>query len=207
MFQTENYTLFSQIEPSDIKQGMLGDCYYLCSLSSLAERKDLIERLFYNEESPDQKKYHIYSVWLNIFGEWQNIVLDDFMPCRNNGFAFSRAQGQELWVLLLEKAYAKAYGTYEAIEGGNPSVALRDLTGAPYENIDNVSADEFWNFLTKYDKHGYILTCYTKCTDIREEENQLGILAGHAYSILDTELVFDQFKNQCRILQIRNPWG
>ena len=45
-----------------------------------------------------------------------------------------RANGPELWVLLLEKAYAKVYGSFENIEGGNPAVALRDLTGAPYEN-------------------------------------------------------------------------
>ncbi len=64
----------------------------------------------------------------------------------------------------MEKAYAKAYGSYEIIEGGNPAVALRDLTGAPYENLDEVSADEYWNYLTENDKKGYILTCYTRVT-------------------------------------------
>lgn len=38
--------------------------------------------------------------------------------------------------MLLEKAYAKVYGGYSIIEGGNPAIALRDLTGAPYENRD-----------------------------------------------------------------------
>ena len=44
-----------------------------------------------------------------------------------------------MWVILLEKAYAKAYGisnivgNYENIELGIPSDAIRDLTGAPYE--------------------------------------------------------------------------
>ena len=74
-------------------------------------------------------------------GEWTNIVVDDYFPCFNNTTAFSRANGDELWVLLLEKAYAKAYGSYEIIEGGNPAFALRDLTGAPYENIDKLTPD------------------------------------------------------------------
>jgi len=35
--------------------------------------------------------------------------------------------------MLLEKAYAKAYGSFMTIEGkgGSPKDALRDLTGAP----------------------------------------------------------------------------
>ena len=92
---------------------------------------------------------------MNVNGEWRNIVVDDNFPClsEKQGPAFSRANGNELWVLLIEKAYAKIYGSYEIIEGGNPVIALRDLTGAPYENKDDVSADEQWNFMKEnFDK-------------------------------------------------------
>jgi hypothetical protein len=41
------------------------------------------------------------------------------------------------------------------------------------------------------DDKKYILTCYTKETNIREEENKLGILSGHAYAILDKQEVID----------------
>ena len=64
-------------------------------------------------------------------------VFDDYFPClsKNSGPAFSRGNGSELWVLLLEKAYAKAYGCYQNIEVGNTPTSLRDLTGAPYSQI------------------------------------------------------------------------
>ena len=39
-------------------------------------------------------------------------------------------------MLLLEKAYAKAYGCYLNIESGTPSEAMRMLTGAPTEFIE-----------------------------------------------------------------------
>ena len=52
----------------------------------------------------------------------------------------------------------------------------------------------------------YLMTCYTKTTNVREEQNPLGIVSGHAYSILDIKTV--RTKNgQVRLIQIRNPWG
>ena len=43
---------------------------------------------------------------------------------------YSRANGPELWVLLLEKAFAKVHGSYLAIKRGLAYEALMDLTGA-----------------------------------------------------------------------------
>jgi len=36
----------SDISPNDIKQGALGDCYFLSSLSALSEVPDLVKKLF-----------------------------------------------------------------------------------------------------------------------------------------------------------------
>ena len=52
---------------------------------------------------------------LCVAGEFCNILVDDTIPWNKstNEFAFSRAKGSELWVLLLEKAWAKINGNYE----------------------------------------------------------------------------------------------
>lgn len=78
-----------------------------------------------------------------------------------------------MWVLLLEKAYAKIYGSYHKIESGLSSCALKDLTGAPSEYFIRKSetlkdADLCWDFIEKNDKLKYILTASS-------ETNQGGI--------------------------------
>ena len=41
-------------------------------------------------------------------GNWVHVVVDDYFPCSpEGGPVYSRGEGDELWVLLLEKAFAK----------------------------------------------------------------------------------------------------
>lgn len=66
------------------------------------------------------------------------IVVDDHLPFTNEGgkekLLGANSLDSELWVPLLEKAYAKLYGSYDNIgTGGDVAHALTDLTGAPSE--------------------------------------------------------------------------
>ena len=153
IFGSDYDVFYDDIEPNDIKQGQLGDCYLLSSLSSLAERPHIVRKIFHPDVKNEQG---IYNIWLNVNGMWTSVIIDDYFPClgEKSGPSFSRGNGNELWVLLLEKAYAKVFGCYHFIEGGNPAVALRDLTGAPYENKDEASEEEMWEYIKSNDKLG-----------------------------------------------------
>ena len=76
---------------------------------------------------------HFFAIKILYRGIWRLIYLDDYIPFNNikNKFSFSRPSNNELWVVLLEKAWAKIYKSYSNIEGGDPEEPLHDLTGAP----------------------------------------------------------------------------
>jgi len=130
------------IEPDDILQGNLGDCYFLSSVSALSEKPHLVKRLFLTRRF---NKEGVYGIFLCDTGDWRLVIVDDYFPCTSHGGpAFSKGNGNELWVLLLEKAYAKIYGSYANIESGQTLQALRDLTGAPGEHLDTKNINETW---------------------------------------------------------------
>lgn len=111
----------------------------MCALACLAEFPiasmpfDLVKRLFvikdYNPEG-------LYVVKFCKNGEWCPITIDDFFPCKPfGGPIYSSGHGPELWVLMLEKAYAKIHGSYDSLRGGHCHEAFSDLTGFPTERF------------------------------------------------------------------------
>jgi hypothetical protein len=77
-----------KVEPSDIKQGQLGDCYFLAGLAALAERPDRIFNLFLLQET-NRMKY--YSVKMLYKGKWMTIDMDEYIPTLYNKPAFSKS--------------------------------------------------------------------------------------------------------------------
>ena len=194
LFEPEVFN--KSIEPNDIKQGMLGDCWFMCALASLAEMPKLVERLFVTKKFNEDG---LYRVKLCKNGAWTEVTIDDYFPCTERGGPiFSRANGNELWVLLLEKAYAKLHGNYYALRAGFANEGMADLTGSPtecYEFEDSETAalietGELFKKMKEFDDAGYLISASTagedKFTEDREAEkpDDGGLIPGHAYSII-----------------------
>lgn len=99
----DDFTLYNQgIDPEDIKQGWLGNCYFLSALSALAEFPDEIKKIFVNKSVNENG---IYIVNFTLGGESYKVVVDDHFPYypKKGKPAFSQSKGSELWVMLLEK--------------------------------------------------------------------------------------------------------
>lgn len=114
--------------------------------------------------------------------------------------------------MLLEKAYAKVFGSYEIIESGLTGVGMNALTGAPFEYLcknseSRIDADEAWEFIKTHTAMNHLLTGSTENND---RNGHLGLVSTHAYTILDCQEVHissKKGKKKEKILKINNPWG
>ena len=115
------------IQPDDISQGRLGDCYFLAACAAVAGQKvDTLIRDIIVEDHSDEG---LYGVKFYVNGKWLTVIVDDYFPCVIDGigtaeqsfrplFASSQAhEGQEsgvkeVWPMVLEKAWAKLHGSY-----------------------------------------------------------------------------------------------
>lgn len=203
------------IDPNDIKQGALGNCWFLAAISSLAENPDMVNRLFITKE---YNEFGIYRLRICKNGEWIVVTVDDYIPCTiKGGPMFTSGNGDELWVLLLEKAYAKVHRNYCQLRAGFLSDGMMDLSGCPtykytlpenreyYRKIKDY-ADDLWTTLMKADGYGHNMCAETPGTDMWTEgggpDQESGIVPGHAYSVIQVK----EYEN-IRLLNIRNPWG
>ena len=219
------------IQAGDVLQGALGDCWFLGAISALATRPEVLKTIFVDASSKEQQaRCQKYGVYILKFYKWVEdddhtdvyVVIDDRIPCNQLGKPLYARSGSEdeMWVMLLEKGYAKLHRNYENLKTGFVDYALRDLTGgnsqqikwAPPETDDALAtkSDEVWKDVSRYLDQGCLLGCSATVPKGARREVDVegfGILKGHAYSLVAYEELTDLEGRAHRLLRLRNPWG
>ena len=77
---------------------------------------------------------------------------------------FSRGASGDMWVMLLEKAYAKLHGSYEDLISGNAIGAMVDFSGGFNEeyHMADGSADALFEILMRAYQRSSLMTCSGK---------------------------------------------
>ncbi|KAF2894265.1 hypothetical protein ILUMI_11906 [Ignelater luminosus] len=201
-----SWTLFRELlEPPDVIQGELGNCWFMSALIVLIERENLIRSLFITQKLCPQG---VYQIRLCKDGVWTTILIDDFVPCDEDGcLLFAYATRKQLWIPLIEKAAAKLFGCYEALNNGSVIEALNLLTGAPCEDLHlhkgDCDDDLVWSSLVVARKAFFVMVscCNPPCMNLEKADiEKRGLRSEHLYSILDVCEI-----EGLRLLQLRDP--
>jgi len=143
--------------PSDIKQGALGNCYYLATLAAIAENPQRIKDMFIDDEANDAGCY-VIKFYVN--GVQTAVMVDDWIPCQYGRPAFAKSSTEgELWVILLEKAWAKLQGSYMRTVSGTSDTACSHLLGiyAKYHFHKNSEMDDLWKMFIEGERRNFVM--------------------------------------------------
>ncbi|XP_051731403.1 calpain-3b [Ctenopharyngodon idella] len=198
---------------TDICQGDLGDCWLLAAIACLTLNDVVLKRVVPHDQSFSENYAGIFHFQFWRYGEWVDVIVDDRLPTYKNQLVFTRSgQKNEFWSALMEKAYAKLHGSYEALKGGNSLEAMEDFTGGVTEFYEITEAPkELYNIMRKALKRGSLMGCAidTLVPTAQRTKTPSGLVRGHAYSVTGVE----QGKRKdgkdlmIRLVRIRDPWG
>ena len=208
---TDSPSLFGSLGqplPYGVKQGQLGDCWFLAAASAVSEEPDRMKNVIVNTDYSASGIFR-FNFW--VIDKWVSVNIDDRLPVRSWGRGFRPwatwpSQNGAWWMPLLEKAFAKLDQNYDRIIGGNGAEGLRTLTGKPTFSLRHAGkpkwvlkkAHKFWA------ENNFPATA--SCCN-RVAGGIDGLVSGHAYTFLDVKDLVKPNGGKITLAKVRNPWG
>ncbi|XP_030400194.1 calpain-12 [Gopherus evgoodei] len=188
-----------------------GNCWFLAAAASLTLDPRLMQRVVPKGQSFAHEDYAgIFHFQFWQYGQWVDVVVDDRLPVQNGELVFVRScQSDEFWMPLLEKAYAKLNGSYEAMNGGYMNEAFVDFTGGVGETYQlKMPNPELFKVIRTALTKRSLMGAHIKITRQEDMEGHTpeGLVKGHAYSITGVHKL-DHRGKKLKLLRLRNPWG
>lgn len=185
---------------TDIKQGAVGDCYFVAALASIAHHNpEYIENMITDNGNGT------YTV--SFGGDLGDVTVDDDFATNSSGNSVYASTGSssnpELWVAIVEKAYAQANGSYETIEGGRANEAIAEITGQDNFTVDHPSDFDPADLQTALENGQSVTASSLSSNDGKKTRTSDGFVTSHAYVVTDVQ----QNASGEWEITVYNPWG
>ncbi len=200
-YQYANGSLFQNgISYQDVKQGAVGDCYFLAGLAETAFRSpSTIQNMFIDNGD------NTYTVRFYDNGVADYVTVDKYLPTTAAGtLAYANmgasSSAGKLWVALAEKAYAQldesgwighdSSNSYQGIASGWDGYADSQITGgsATYNYLN-------FNAMVSAFNAGDLMGVNSKVSGTAAD-----IAANHAYAVVG-------YNSSSQEFTLFNPWG
>ena len=145
VFADEQYSMWGSkgLSPADAIQGELGNCWLVTAAMSTAEKPERVYDIF---DIQTKNSAGIYSTKMWLLGMPVSVVIDDHLPLQEWNNSYTRyaqvSKDGALWGTILEKAFAKYLGMYEAIDAGHGAHGVEAMTGSPYFSMTHLQLIE-----------------------------------------------------------------
>jgi hypothetical protein len=182
---------------TDIRQGMLGDCYFLAALGSMATADPSAIR-----QSITSLGDGTYAVRFFRNGVASYVRVDGDLPVSSGGgLSYAGLSGTgEAWAPLMEKAYAifrAGANSYKSIEGGWMGSVYTEITNRLTASVPTIVGDSLmYTFLAACLAGGRAVTAGSKAGASGP------IVGSHAYQVRDASQSGGQM-----FVTLYNPWG
>ena len=219
------------IDYSSFKQGYFGDCYFISCIHALSRIPQLLNIILRlntkEEENRISKDISYFTVTLFINGEWKIIKVKNSFPVyeKTGELVGVRPKYNEIFLMILEKAWALINGGYDKMEGGKTKYIFELFLGCKCDEFKKDNINNLYNSIQNNEKFfGTLSLCVSKTYEINKEINKdnfdkekaieeglISIKGAHAYTILKTLEINKKRNNElndtCKILIISNPHG
>lgn len=208
------------IDPNDVKQGALGDCYLIAGLAAVARADpSAIERIIKdNGDGTFDVTLYLRS---SRYSRPRPVTktVDARLAVKSAGRPLYAGTGDqvgddvELWVALIEKTVAQHKESYDLISGGNINgdgfvfAGVSEMLTGEYENYlrtDNMDHDEILLYIAFALEDGNAIVASSRNIkddeDLTREANEANVYWNHAYAPESVDL-------DAGTISLQNPWG
>uniref|UniRef100_A0A182K7Q0 Calpain catalytic domain-containing protein n=1 Tax=Anopheles christyi TaxID=43041 RepID=A0A182K7Q0_9DIPT len=214
-FVTEGYSRF------DVRQGILGNCWFISSCATLTSHPELFDRVVPQDNGQFEDDHYagMFHFYFWKYGQWREVIVDDRLPVgKDNKLLYiSSSVEDEFWGALLEKAYAKLHGSYEALDGGTGREGMVDLTGGITEfyKLKGYEPEDLFERVERNLARRSLLTAGIG-GDERGILRTVNLVPKHEYSVTKVTRIDaaqhmldfgDGNTADVRLICVRNPWG